>query len=63
MPNVIDSNIDAPRPNFPHYQQPQGLTQADPRFHKPLMKLIKQKMPRKMKTIRRPFTKKKSKIV
>jgi hypothetical protein len=60
-----DTNIDAPLPNFPHYQQPQGLSVADPRLHKPLLKLIKQKMPRKLnhKMTRRPFTKKKSKIV
>jgi hypothetical protein len=54
----IDSNL-----SFPHYQAP--LVQTDPRLQKALMKFIKQKMPRRSnhKMTRRPFSKKKSKVV
>lgn len=61
---VIDDNIDAPLPTFPRYQNP-GLEQADPRFHKPLMKLVKQRLhpPRKQNhRVTRKFPRKKVKF-
>jgi hypothetical protein len=48
---VNDHNINAPLPNYPQYQPlPPGTELVIEKMHKPLMKLLKQKMmkPRKL---------------
>lgn len=53
---MLDVNIDKPLA-FSAPQPPKGMPVADPKFHKPLMKLIKMRMKPVRRQMRKPKTK------